>query len=97
MHWEKIQTIHLQDDSECPDIFPLTDENGTRKWVFMGALDRYVVGTFEKGKFKAEQQTMSLHYGVSAYAGQSFSNLPFGRVVRMVWNRWKLPADRFNG
>ena len=96
-NWEELQRIHLVEDNECPDIFPLYDDEGARKWIIIGAHDRYLVGNFKTGKFVAEQSVLSLHYGTSAYAGQSFSNLPNNRVVRMVWDRWNLPASGFRG
>ncbi len=95
--WNELQRIRLNGDNECPDIFSLYCNNGERKWILMGAHDKYIVGIFKNGKFFAEQSESSLHYGSSGYAGQSFSNLPDGRVVRMVWNRWKLTASCFNG
>ncbi len=97
VHWEKLQEIRLSGDGECPDIFPLTDSEGNRKWIFMGAKDTYLVGNFDAGVFTAEQPAAPLHYGTSAYAGQTFSGMPDGRTVRMVWNRWALPADSFCG
>ena len=95
--WTEHQRIHLPGDGECPDIFCLQDPAGNRKWVIMGASSKYLVGQFESGQFIACQPIQSLHYGTAAYAGQSFSNLPGGRVVRMDWDRWGLPADGFNG
>ena len=95
--WIQLQTLQLKGDCECPDIFPLYDDQGVRKWVVMGAHDKYIVGNFDEGKFIAEQEEQSLHYGGSAYAGQSFNNLPNGRIVRMVWDRWGLPAVNFKG
>lgn len=95
--WEEIQKIHLSGDNECPDIFMLRDIYGARKWVIIGAHDKYLVGRFENGEFIAEQSVQSLHYGTSGYAGQSFSGLPDNRVVRMVWDRWSLPSPTING
>ena len=63
----------------------------------MGAHGRYLVGNFDNGKFEPEQEAISLQYGNSAYAAQSFSNLPNGRIVRMAWDRWHLPAHGFRG
>lgn len=97
INWAEIQQIHLVGDRECPDIFPLYDSHGNRKWIIIGANDKYLVGNFEKGQFVAEQSVLSLHYGNSAYAGQTFSNLPNGRIVRIVWNRWSLPTFNFCG
>lgn len=95
--WEEVQQMQIQGDNECPDIFPLCDSEGNRKWIIMGAHEKYLVGKFEDGKFVAEQSVLPLHYGTSAYAGQSFSNLPCGRIVRMVWDRWGLPTFNFKG
>ena len=95
--WTEFQSVRLEGDLECPDIFPLCDEEGNRKWVFMGAKDKYLVGTFNEGKFEAEQPVQSLRYGSSGYAGQSFSNLPDGRVVRVIWEPWTLPILNFKG
>lgn len=93
--WTVLQTLRLDGDNECPDIFPLTDDEGNRKWVFIGAHDRYLVGDFREGKFVAAQPPMSLHYGSAGYAGPTFGNLPNGRIVRMVFDRWSLPATHF--
>lgn len=95
--WKELQRLSLPGDNECPDIFPLTDSNGNRKWIFSGAHGRYLVGKFENGKFEPEQETISMHYGNSAYAAQTFSNLTNGRIVRIVWDRWGLPSYGFNG
>lgn len=97
INWKELQRIHLVGDNECPDIFPLYDNDGFRKWIIIGAHDKYLVGNFENGKFVAEQPVLSLHYGNSGYAGQSFSNLPNNRIVRMVWDRWGLPQFNFSG
>ncbi|MDD6800741.1 MAG: glycoside hydrolase family 32 protein, partial [Firmicutes bacterium] len=97
VNWSELQRLSLPGDNECPDIFPLTDSNGNRKWIFIGAHSRYLVGEFKNGRFEPEQETISLQYGCSAYAAQTFSNLPCGRIVRIDWDRWGLPAYGFNG
>lgn len=95
--WKEVQRIRLPGDNECPDIFPLSCQNGNHKWILTGAHGRYLVGKFENGKFEPEQEALSQHYGDSAYAAQTFSNLPKGRIVQIAWNRWNLPAYGFNG
>lgn len=97
VNWNELQRLHLQGDNECPDIFPLTDEQGKRKWAFIGANGRYLVGEFENCKFVPEQEIMPLQYGNTAYAAQTFSNIQDGRTIRMVWDKWDLPAFGFNG
>ena len=47
--------------------------------------------------FYPTQEAQSLHYGKSAYAGQTFSGLPNGRVVRIDWNRWGISTPRISG
>lgn len=95
--WSEIQRFSLQGDNECPDIFPLCATDGSRKWVFIGAHGKYLVGGFINGKFVPEQEALAFHYDDTAYAAQTFSNLENGSVVRMVWDRWNLTAERFNG
>ena len=96
-HWDKVQEITVTGENECPDLFPLTTDDGKRKWVFIGAHDRYVVGDMREDGFHPTQEAQSLHYGKSAYAGQTFSCLPNGRVVRIDWDRWGISTPRFNG
>ena len=96
-NWSEIQQLHLPDSRECPDIFPIYDKEGTRKWVIIGANDKYMVGGFVNGVFVAEQPVLALHYGNCGYAGQNFSNLPNGRIVRIVWDKWTLPTHYFCG
>lgn len=96
VNWEELQRILMPGENECPDIFPLCDNEGVRKWIIIGAHDKYLVGSFKNGKFVAEQSILSLHYGTSGYAGQSFSNLPNNRIVRMVWDRWGMSPFNFS-
>ena len=95
-NWEKVQEVYLPDDSECPDIFPISTANGTRKWVIMGAKDTYLVGDFSGNCFVQCQDHKKLHFGNSSYAGQTISNMPCGRTVRMVWDRGGLRTTAFS-
>lgn len=97
LHWELVQRLETPGDNECPDLFPLTADNGQRKWVFIGAHDRYWVGDIKQDGFCSVQELQSLHYGKSAYAGQTISGLPNGRIVRIDWDRWGLPTPNFSG
>lgn len=85
--WKELQHINLLGDAECPDFFPIYDNENNRKWVFIGAHDKYMVGDIKGGKFVPVQPIQSLHYGVSSYAGQTFSGLD-NRCVRINWLRW---------
>ncbi len=95
INWRLIQKISISGDNECPDIFPINDNNGKRKWVLIGAHDRYLVGEMNATGFVPLQEALTLHYGKSAYAGQSFSGLPGGRVVRVDWDKTNIKTPRF--
>ena len=95
--WRELQRIEMPEENECPDFFPLTASDGTRLWVLIGAHDRYLVGRIADGRFLPIQPIRSLHYGRTAYAGQTFSGLPDGRVVRIDWDRWNMTPQRFCG
>ena len=95
--WELIQKLSIEGDNECPDIFPITSTDGKRKWILMGAHNRYSVGNMNKNGFTPEQETLSLYYGRSAYAGQTFSGIPDERVVRVDWDRWQTKTETFSG
>jgi sucrose-6-phosphate hydrolase SacC (GH32 family) len=97
LHWNKVQDIGIAGEKECPDLFPLTDGDGNRKWIVIGAHDRYLVGDMREDGFYPTQEAQSLQYGKSAYAGQTFSGLPNGRIVRIDWDRWHIQTPRFNG
>jgi len=95
--WRELQRITMPDENECPDFFALTSSDGARRWVLIGAHSRYLVGQIAGGRFVPTQPIRALHHGQSAYAGQSFSGLPDGRVVRLDWDRWQLPPAVFCG
>lgn len=95
LSWKLIQKVSLSGDNECPDIFEIIASDGNKKWVLMGAHNRYLVGVMSENGFTPEQETRSLHYGNSAYAGQTFSGMPDGRVVRIDWDRWQLVSKNF--
>jgi sucrose-6-phosphate hydrolase SacC (GH32 family) len=97
LSWDLVQKISLSGDNECPDIFSITASDGSKKWVLMGAHNRYAVGSINENGFTPEQETRSLHYGSSAYAGQTFSGMPDGRVVRIDWDRWHAVSKTFRG
>jgi fructan beta-fructosidase len=82
---------------ECPDLIPLrVDGAGPEKWVLTDASGEYVVGTFDGERFAAEQpgpQRMDhgrASFEGSFYGGLTFSGMPDGRTVQMVW----MPGNR---
>ena len=97
LHWNLVQKLSLPKDNECPDLFPITADDGKRKWIFIGAHDRYIVGDMCKDGFCPTEEAKSLHYGKSAYAGQTFSGMPNGRVVRIDWDKWNINTPNICG
>lgn len=62
VHFRLKQTVHLPEDNECPDLFPLTADDDTRHWVLIGAHDRYLVGRFDAdGQFRAQSGRAAAH------------------------------------
>jgi len=94
--WSEIQRIDLPNDSECPDFYPLNEqESGERYWVLSGASDRYYAGKFAGGQFVPEEYG-TLHDGPNVlYAAQTYSETP-GRRIRFSWNTWNIPGMPFN-
>ena len=95
--WKVIQTLPLPGDNECPDFFPLEDENGGLKWVFCGAHDCAIIGDFdpERGLVNAGE-VRKFGFG-RAYAAQTFNLGNSLRRVRVAWNRFtSIPSRNFN-
>ncbi len=97
LHWNLVQKLALPGDNECPDLFPITADDGNRKWVLIGAHDRYIIGDMGDDGFHPIQEAQSLHYGKSAYAGQTFSAMPNGRVIRIDWDKWDIKTPNICG
>ncbi len=86
LSWTEIQRLWLEGDRECPDIYPISC-GSERLWVFCAANDIYVLGRFENGLFTAITEPTRLSYSPMNYAGQSFSGMKDGRIVRIYWQR----------
>jgi fructan beta-fructosidase len=72
---------------ECPDLFPLEDQNGNRKWVLLvsinpggpqgGSATQYFVGDFDGQSFTPQDDDVRwMDWGSDNYAGVTFSDLP---------------------
>ena len=83
--WTRFQDITLEGVSECPDFFPMTDEVGQERWIFWGALGRYLVGRFDGEAFVPETEATVCEYGAHGYAAQTWSNVPDGRTLQISW------------
>lgn len=88
---------------ECPDLFPLNDEQGNTKWVLFvsinpggpqgGSATQYFVGDFN-GKQFIPQDTITrwIDYGADNYAGVTWSDIPAsdGRRLFIGWmSNWQ--------
>lgn len=97
LNWEMLQKFSIPGEYECPDIFPLNTKEGERKWIIMGARNRYMVGDMTKEGFIPCQDAVTLSHWGTAYAGHSFTNTPDGRRIRIDWDRWNIPNLKING
>lgn len=92
LHWDFLQHVFLKNDAECPDLYPLTADDGTRHWIFSGASAKYLVGTFTGGKYVPEQPALAMHTGSLGYAAQTWSDIADGRRINIAWDRIAFPA-----
>jgi len=97
LDWTFTQEVVMPDDQECPDLYPITADNGKKYWIFSGARDHYLVGNINEGRFDAIQDVQSISDAGKSYATQSFFGVPDGRVVRIAWNKSGIPDSRFCG
>lgn len=83
---------------ECPDLFPLTTEDGQQKWCLLvsinpggpngGSATQYFTGDFDGKRFRATSTKVKwLDYGVDNYAGVTWSDIPDedGRTLFIGW------------
>lgn len=81
---------HITGFWECPELFELPVDNNpnNKKWVMYGASGTYMIGDFNGKVFTPES---GKHYYTtgSAYAGQTFNNIPNsdGRRIQISWGR----------
>ncbi len=98
--WKRIGDITIPGCSECPDIFelPVDGDPDNKKWVFWGANGSYVIGKFDGTDFKPEGDAIRLYDGGTAYAAQSYSDIPQsdGRRIQISWLRCEMTGMPFN-
>jgi sucrose-6-phosphate hydrolase SacC (GH32 family) len=97
---------------ETPDLFPLTTDDGTERWVLtLGALGGApaggsgtwaVVGRFDGERFQPSGPGRWVDHGADFYAAQSWSDGPDDRRTWTAWlNNWDhatgLPAQGWRG
>ena len=94
---------------ECPDLFPLTDNQGIEKWVMIvslggnessepngGSATQYFIGDFDGKSFSPESSDIKwVDYGIDNYAGVTWSNISEndGRRIFLGWMSNWIYAD----
>lgn len=93
LDWKPLQEVRIANESECPDLYRFRLGAQTY-WVLIGASDKYIVGVFRNGRFVPQTQVRQLGFSPFSYAGQSFSGTADGRVIRMTWEKLRMPCMR---
>lgn len=97
IHWERFQDLSIENDSECPDMFPIRADDGRDLWCIYGASTRYLVGEFREGKFVPIQGVETLRNSDWGYAGQTYSDMPDGRRILVLWECLDMGTDPICG
>ncbi|MES2328113.1 MAG: glycoside hydrolase family 32 protein [Bacteroidota bacterium] len=85
---------------ECPDLFPMTDEDGSTAWVLLvsinpggpqgGSATQYFIGDFDGKTFTSTQQdTRWIDAGTDDYAGVTWSNANNRRIFLGWMSNWQ--------
>lgn len=90
---------HITGFWECPELFELPVDNNPahKKWVMYGASGTNMIGSFDGETFTPESGKFYFTTG-SAYAGQTFNNIPEndGRRIQISWGRISSVGMPFN-
>lgn len=97
--WELLSSLEIPGASECPDLFPLAVDGNPDdvRWVFWGASGVYLIGDFDGRTFLPQTEPLPTEFGSNGYAGQTYSDMPDGRRVQVLWmNGGQYPDMPFN-
>ena len=87
--WAQVCKLTIPAASECPDFFqlPVDGDAKNMKWVFWGANNMYLLGSFDGTTFSRESDVLPTHFGANRYAAQTFSDIPTtdGRRIQIAW------------
>jgi len=87
--WSQACKIVMPNAAECPDFFelPVDGDAKNKKWVFWGANNTYLIGSFDGTTFSRETAPLPTHFGANRYAAQTFSDIPAadGRRIQIAW------------
>ncbi|PWI33803.1 hypothetical protein DI392_06260 [Vibrio albus] len=112
-HWElcsefgESEGLHTSGPWECPDMYPLTAEDGMTKWILVvgigdgceasGSGTQYFVGDFDGETFinsNPSEKVLYLDNGRDYYATQSWFNAPDNKRVGISWmSNWRYARD----
>ena len=90
---------------ECPDLYPLTDDNGITHWVLSMSGSNYdqqtwgmfyFIGTFDGHHFRTKGTYQWLDHGRDFYAGITFEGYVKDRIMMAWCNNW-LTANQPHG
>lgn len=97
LDWTLLQKLVLPGEAECPDFYPLAvdGDKDNMKWVFIGASDKYYIGSFDGTVFTPETELKALNYGNNSYAAQSWSDDHDSRRIRTSFATVVIPGMPF--
>lgn len=96
LHWRLHQEVRIEGKDECPELLPMTADDGRRLWVAIEAHNAYLVGEFRDGYFEAIQPVKTFSHG-KLYATQTYSDRPDERYVRVAWDTIYIGDGRMTG
>lgn len=87
---------------ECPDLYPLQDENGTEHWIMSisgSNFDEktwgtfYFIGAFDGSQFTQSGNHHYLDFGRDFYAGITFEGITKEKIMIAWCNNWMTAND----
>lgn len=96
INWEKSQLLTLEAAWECPDLFPLSADDGTVHWVFWSADGFYFLGDFDGRSFTLNGRRRMAYGTRIPYAAQTYSGIS-GRTVSVAWLRTRHEGRLYTG
>ena len=87
--WTRLGGLAFPGNAECPDFFelPVDGDAKNTQWVFWGANNTYLLGSFDGKAFRQESGPYQSHWGEHRYAAQTFNDMPAadGRRIQIAW------------
>lgn len=88
---------HDADMWECPDLYELSVDGGSSKWVLTVSADGervdHLIGSFDGSVFSLDRRVVADH-GFDFYAAMSWANEPRDRRLSLAWmNNWSYAEE----